>query len=590
MRRLISLHFLLFSVLVWNSCSKEKDVVDDVESASELISDLEKSPELLHGSWNLSEGNPIEGRESVNCEAKNIHFLENDSFYLQYQDKRIKGTYEITGATTINLSVGSTLIGTVSNTLFDNNKISLELDLPEDCSGVYDGDKYFRIHQFVWEVLNEFYLWQAEVDDLSDNIKPVGSVAYNQLVSSYPEPEAFFESLKHPDDKFSQIRSNYEDLENAIKGIDASNGVEFILSQYGSNGSVLGFVTHILEDSDAVDKDIQRGDIFIGVDGQSLNLNNYVQLLFDDKLSYTLNMADLNNSVLSLNGKDIELTKIENFQTNPIQVNKIIETGGKKIAYLMYTQFAQGFDQELNNVFAEYRAEGVDELILDLRYNGGGLTSTALYLGGMITGQFTGQIFAQKIWNKKVTDYYESLNNTDWMKDLFVSEMVDETAINSLNLNRVYVITTGRTASASEMVINGLAPFINVIQVGDTTYGKNVGGLAVVYDYIDNQGTINPDHTYAVSPITFSVANSEGFSDYADGLQPTDGFTLTEDIKNLGVLGETNEPMLALALNDILANSARFTISPPQFPVENVIDDPDFLKSSLLFIYQKDLP
>ena len=102
----------------------------------------------------------------------------------------------------------------------------------------------------------------------------------------------------------------------------------------------------------------------------------------------------------------------------------------------------------------------------------------------MITGQFTGQIFSQKLWNKKVMDYYESINNTEWMKDIFVSEMDDNTIINSLNLNKVYIITSGNTASASEMVINGLSPFINVIQVGQTTYGKNVGGLAVVYDLL----------------------------------------------------------------------------------------------------------
>ena len=278
-------------------------------------------------------------------------------------------------------------------------------------------------------------------------------------------------------------------------------------------------------------------------------------------------------------------------RTNPIQLSKVIQRGGKKIAYLMYTQFSQGFDKELNSVFAEFKTEGVDELVLDLRYNRGGLTKTALYLSGMITGQFTGQIFSQKLWNKKVMDYYESINNTEWMKDIFVSEMDDNTIINSLNLNKVYIITSGNSASASEMVINGLSPFINVIQVGQTTYGKNVGGLAVVYDYIDNtNSTINPDHSYAISPITFSVANSEGFSDYANGLSPSDGFALAEDYLNMGVLGESNDPLLALALNDITGTSARIPIFKPEFPIENIIEDPNFHKSSLLFIYQEDLP
>ena len=589
MKRYTSLMILLLSTIICYSCKKDL-VVDDI-NISELTSNLEETPEILHGSWNLNQNNSKIDSGGILCEAKNIHFLNNDSFYLQYKDKRIKGTYEITSPTNVKLSIGSDFIGTVSNTSADVNKISFDLEIINDCSDKYTGEKYFRIHQFVWESLNELYLWQEEVDDLSDNIKPVGSAAYNQLISSNPEPETFFESLKHPDDKYSRIRSNFEDLENSIKGIDASNGVEFILIQSGSGSGVIGVITHILENSDAFSKNIKRGDLFMGVNGQLLTLYNYYSLLFDDKTSYILNMATRINNEFTLNGVNISLIKKEEFQTNPIQLSKVIQRGGKKIAYLMYTQFSQGFDKELNSVFAEFKTEGVDELILDLRYNRGGLTKTALYLSGMITGQFTGQIFSQKLWNKKVMDYYESINNTEWMKDLFVSEMDDNTLINSLNLNKVYIITSGNSASASEMVINGLSPFINVIQVGQTTSGKNVGGLAVVYDYIDNtNSTINPDHSYAISPITFSVANSEGFSDYANGLSPSDGFTLAEDFLNMGVLGEVSDPLLALALNDITGNSARTPILIPEFPIENIIEDPDLWKSSMLFMFQGDIP
>ena len=589
MIRYSSLFILLVFISVFSSC--KKDLVEVVDSNTNLTSDFEKTPEILYGSWNLNQNISDKNTNEINCEAENIHFLENDSFYLQYQEKRIKGTYKITGPTSIDLSVGSTLVGLINNSSVDQNKISLEIEITDDCSGTYDGEKYFRVHQFIWESLNELYLWQAEVDDLSDNIKPVGSSAYNQLISTNQEPEAFFESLKHPDDRHSRITSNFEDLENSIKGIDASNGVEFILFPSGTGNGVVGIVTHILENSDAFSKDIKRGDIFMGVNGELLSFSNFYGLLYGDQISYTLNMANKIGSGFSLNGKNIDLTKEDNFQTNPIQVNKVIQMGGKKIAYLMYTQFSQGFDKELNSVFSEFKSESVDELILDLRYNRGGLTKTALYLSGMITGQFTGEIFSQKIWNKKVTDYYESIDSTDWMKDLFVSEMDDKTVINSLNLNRVYIITSSNSASASEMLINGLSPFINVIQVGEATYGKNVGGLAVVYDYIDNTNrTMTPDHSYAISPITFRVANSEGFSDYANGLNPSDGFELTEDVLNMGVLGESDEPLLALALNDIIGNSARLPIITPKYPIENIIEDPKSHKSSFLFMLNEELP
>ena len=189
MIRYSSLFILLVFISVFNSC--KKDLVEVVDSNTNLTSDLEKTPEILYGSWNLNQNISDKNTNEINCEAENIHFLENDSFYLQYQEKRIKGTYKITGPTSIDLSVGSTLIGLINNSSVDQNKISLEIEITDDCSGTYDGEKYFRVHQFIWESLNELYLWQAEVDDLSDNIKPVGSSAYNQLISTNQEPEAF---------------------------------------------------------------------------------------------------------------------------------------------------------------------------------------------------------------------------------------------------------------------------------------------------------------------------------------------------------------------------------------------------------------
>jgi C-terminal processing protease CtpA/Prc len=342
----------------------------------------------------------------------------------------------------------------------------------------------------------------------------------------------------------------------------------------------LGVVTYILEASDAVTKDVKRGDIFTGVDGKNLTLNNYRELLYGDNLSYTLNMADLNNNLLSPNGKNISLTKTEKFQSNPIQISKIIKVGEIKVGYLMYNQFAQGFDDDLNEIFSDFKAKEINELVLDLRYNGGGLVRSATNLAGMITGQFNGQVFAKYLWNKKLMDYL----NTDPERfagnlgENFTDKLGDGTAINSLNLNQVYIITSGRSASSSELVINGLSPYINVIQVGDNTYGKNVGGPAALYDYIDNNRTKNPDHTYAIYCMTFFSANSEDFYDYADGLAPQEELKLKEDIINMGTLGESSDPLLAVALKHLTQESARYKIKKPAFPLENMLDDPQFIR------------
>ena len=325
---------------LWTSCKK-----DETDNTGESISNLSKTPDLLLGSWNLKKDDSIPNQEKSDsdCEASNIHFLDDNVFYLNYLEKRIRGKYEIIDSVSIDLLSGSNVIGKVTEIEVIDKQISLFIEINEECSDAYTGEKYFRIHEFIWETLNNFYLWQEDVPSLDDSYSPDG-IKYKELIEPYPEPEAFFESLKYEDDKFSNIQSNYEDIENSIKGIDANNGLKFILSRYGSGDAVMGIVTYILEESDAASKDIKRGDLFTGVDGISLNINNYGDLLFGDNLSYTLNMADLNSNLLSPNGKNIALTKTEKFQSNPIQISEIIEVGPTKVGYLMYNQFAQGFD------------------------------------------------------------------------------------------------------------------------------------------------------------------------------------------------------------------------------------------------------
>ena len=561
---------------LWTSCKK-----DETDNTGESISNLSKTPDLLLGSWNLKKDDSIPNQEKSDsdCEASNIHFLDDNVFYLNYLEKRIRGKYEIIDSVSIDLLSGSNVIGKVTEIEVIDKQISLFIEINEECSDAYTGEKYFRIHEFIWETLNNFYLWQEDVPSLDDSYLPDG-IKYKELIEPYPEPEAFFESLKYEDDKFSNIQSNYEDIENSIKGIDANNGLKFILSRYGSGDAAMGIVTYILEESDAASKDIKRGDLFTGVDGISLNINNYGDLLFGDNLSYTLNMADLNSNLLSPNGKNIALTKTEKFQSNPIQISEIIEVGPTKVGYLMYNQFAQGFDDDLNEVFSNFKSELIDELILDLRYNGGGLVQSAVNLAGMITGQFSGEIFGKYLWNKKVMSLFNS-NLEVYANRLsvnFANQLGEGEAINSLNLNKVYIITSQRSASASELVINGLTPYVNVIQVGDNTYGKNVGGPAAIYDYIDNNGTKNPDHTYGISCISFFIANSQDFYDYAGGLSPQDDLKLKEDLTNLGTLGETSDPLLALALNHISQESARYIIKTPVYPLENLVDDPQFIR------------
>ena len=157
----------------------------------------------------------------------------------------------------------------------------------------------------------------------------------------------------------------------------------------------------------------------------------------------------------------------------------------------------------------------------------------------MITGQFNGEVFAQQLFNENFSP--EDL--------IFDNEISTGETINSLNLTRVYVLTSPSSASASELLINALNPYIDVIQIGDTTEGK-FEGSATLYDSPDfTRRDVNLNHTYAIQPLILKTANRDGFTDFFDGLDPD--IEQEETFSNLGTLGDPQETLLNRALQEI---------------------------------------
>lgn len=405
-----------------------------------------------------------------------------------------------------------------------------------------------EVQNFIWKGLNQYYLWQTDVPNLADN-RFANQTALDAFLVNYTVPQNLFDALRVSStiDRFSWMVDDYVTLEQSLQGTTKNNGVEFGLSyKPNSTTDIFGYVRYIIPGSDAANKDIRRGELFTAVNGTQLTVSNYQNLLFGTNDNFTLNMADYNGTTVVSNGKTVALTKTL-LTENPILINKIITVGTKKIGYLMYNGFYADFDTQLNNAFGELKSQGVTDFVLDLRYNSGGSVRTATYLASMITGQFTGRVFAKQQWNSKINAYFEA-NNPNGLRNFF-TDKIGTTPINSLNMTKVYILTTKSTASASELVINGLKPHIDVVQIGDITTGKNVGSVTL-YDSPDFTATNrNPKHKYAMQPIVLKIVNSADFGDYFNGLTPT--HELKETISTFGVLGDVNEPLLKLAIGKI---------------------------------------
>ncbi|MBS9774202.1 MAG: peptidase S41 [Tenacibaculum sp.] len=418
----------------------------------------------------------------------------------------------------------------------------ISITLLFSCSKEDEISKDIQVNDFIWGGMNAYYKWQGKVPDLSDK-RFSSRHQLNDYLGIYEKPKNLFNSLlykKDEIDKFSWIVDDYIALENSFEGKRLTSGLKVDLINENSN--YYAYVYDVVKNSEADKKGLKRGMIITEVDNTKLTKENIGKLFSNN--SFTIHLADYNNGNPVSNGQKFELTKT-NVQENPIKISKIINKGNKKIGYLLYNQFASSYDKQLNTEFGKFKTAGITDLIIDLRYNGGGSVKSAVYLGSMITGQFNNQLFSKQIWNEKVMS---SINN-DLFINKFTNKIGNET-INSLNLKTVYFIVSKNTASASELVINALKPYITVKLIGEQTYGKHVGSITLYDsdDYTKKGENFNTSHHWAMQLITFEIKNKNN-ENKPEGFSPDE--KLSENPKNLGILGEDNEPLLSKTIEVI---------------------------------------
>lgn len=421
------------------------------------------------------------------------------------------------------------------------------------------------IQNFIYKAMNIWYLYKPDVQDLA-NDRFATQVELDEFLENYSTPEDLFSALTAPQDRFSFIVSDYRDLEAALAGISLNHGMEYGLVFYpGSETNVFGYVRYVLPNSDAALKGVERGMIFNTINGSQITNQNFS--LLRELTSYEIGLATFDGTSITPTGETISLIKSE-ITENPIHIANTFTIEGQKIGYLMYNSFTGDFDTQLNNAFGIFQNEGITELILDLRYNSGGSIKSAVDLSSMITGQFTGQVFSTEVWNPELQAIFQQ-NDPESLINRFSNTIRTGEAINSLNLNRVYILSTGSTASASELVINGLDPYIEVVLVGGTTTGKFQASTTFYDGPPPNfrRSEANPSHFYAIQPLIFTSANANGVTGFENGISPTIEFP--EDLTNLGILGEIDEPLLEAALDEIFGRSPKSKIQIELKPAAN---------------------
>lgn len=392
------------------------------------------------------------------------------------------------------------------------------------------------LNNWIWEGMNDVYLWADQLPNLDPEY---------QL-----DPKQYFYDLLYSEDRNSWIEEDYEALIARFSGVSLSTGMSVDPGRIDSF-QVVSVVEYVTPGSPASDAGIERGDIIIAIDGQSLNTDNYYSLYYQTTASFEF--GDWDGSEMIANEKKVSLTSIE-LNKNPIVYHELIEYQGKKIGYMVYTQFTKGKDgewlEELNSVFEEFKSAGVSDMVVDLRYNPGGSLDLSAYFAstlGPTTAMNNNNVFVNLVWNQAYNEFWKKYDfDKDGEADGENSVQLVITLAQSdynLNMSTVYFLTTGGTASACESLMTGLYPYLDVVQIGTTTYGKPYGSVTID-DWEEPKR-----HKWAMQPIVLKYANADGFTDFVNGIDPD--YLVEESVLNLEPFGSMNDPMLAKALERI---------------------------------------
>lgn len=398
------------------------------------------------------------------------------------------------------------------------------------------------VNDWIYDVMDIFYLWGDKMPaKTATNLKA--------------EPDAFFGSLLNQYgtvDRFSWIDEDVVSLTEGLQGVSKSSGISVTPFRVSDTGNSLIFsVRYVIKGTPGEKAGVKRGDIITKVNGTNITIDNYQTILNPEQL--VLGFSELTASGLVSLPNTITVNKAQ-IQNLPVHFSNIIEKGNSKIGYMVYNQFIPGvaangkmntqFDDEIRGIFTKFKSENINELILDFRFNGGGYISSSSVISSLVVSNLTpGTLMNKEIWSKNGEAYVRRYWN--YKDSNFENKWITEASNIGNNLKRVFVLVSGNTASASELVINNLKPHMEVILIGTNTYGKDVGSITL--DDEANKYRWN----WGLQPIVLRTVNSKGEANYGtkDGFTPN--YIVNDNSLPWQEFGSEDETLMKKALEVI---------------------------------------
>lgn len=419
--------------------------------------------------------------------------------------------------------------------------ILLTIFMSVSCGEDRSGEFYALIEDRIWieETMRKNYLWYEDIPMIENEND------YFQAPATFFKNLLSRKALNGKGDIYSYMEENKgiaEESRSLMLNRTSTYGIEFelISDPTGTTTHTVARVLYVLQNSPAEQAGIKRGDWITAINKTNITTDNYHQLMYGGQASWARDRITIIEESATWQAVDtIQIGTSLNMEINPFLVDTTYQINGKKIAYLVYNDFSSGpnndgfetvYQEQMKQIFTNFKEQLPDAFILDLRYNNGGFLTSAQDLGSFLApttalGKDFIHITRNDITDPQIISYPLNTSFADA----------------NLNLSKIYILTGHLTASSSEAVINGLTPYMgeeNVVLIGTKTAGKNVA--------------ISPfeNSTYGITlrPVIAYVSNANHESDYANGFQPH--YLLNENSQLTWFpLGDTNEYYLKNTLS-----------------------------------------
>ncbi len=415
-----------------------------------------------------------------------------------------------------------------------------------------------KVNKFIYEVMSDIYLWYDRLPNID----------YEEET----DPKAYFDKLLYVDDKWSYITDDIEKLENSFEGKEKSYGWSLAFGRFSNTGDIFAIVEFVYPNTPAAEAKVERGDLIVEMNGASITDDNYTDLLGGENINVTFGILG-NDGIATGSSIDIVARDLE---LNPVVINSVVEHDGHKIGYMFYTQYIDNYTGAIDTALQSLLDQEITDLVIDLRYNRGGSIGAAVHLCSSLAPLDVvnaNNTLVKFYWNNKYMEYFTD-NQVMHQLEVYMDKEVPV----KMGLDKIHFLIGPSTASASELTITGLKPYMSsVTTVGETTYGKYTASITLKpEDFYDSPEYYASFDNWGIQPIVIRYANSAGVTDFKDGFAPN--IEVEEDLFATLPLGTKEEPLFKAAIEDITGSAVMAQKSVKKVDIPYTIFDRGFSK------------